>query len=119
MENQVIVHTKEELESAQKSGAQEIIIKGDLAEKVRNGKKILTIGKFTLIALTAAIAAIPITGGISSVALAPIVALTSLEIAAIAAIFFVGIALLMAVWNEYDEIEFSTDPPTLKIRKKS
>lgn len=114
----MIVHTKSELESAIKIGTEEIIIEGELAEKVRNGRKIKTVGKFTLLALASAIAAIPFTGGMSAVGFAPVAALTGLEIALIMAVAFLGIGLLTAIWNGYDEIEYSHNPLCLKLKKK-
>ncbi|MBX9636660.1 MAG: hypothetical protein K2Q45_03825 [Nitrosomonas sp.] len=112
------MHTKEELNSAQTQGLQEIIIEGDLAEKVRNGKKVNTIGKVTAIALGVAIATIPITGGISSAAFVPVAIMTGLELALVIAIAFVGLGLLTAIWKEYEEVEFSYNPLRLKLRKK-
>jgi ABC-type polysaccharide/polyol phosphate export permease len=117
MELIMIVHTKSELESAINNGTKEIIIEGDLAEKVRNGRKIKTIGKITLIALTAAIAAIPFTGGTSAVGLVPIAAFTGLEITLIMAVFFVGMGLLTAIWSGYDEIEYSHNSLRLTLKK--
>lgn len=114
----MVVTTKTELERAQKRGDSEIIIEGELAEKVRNGRKITTIGTITLIALTGAIAAIPFTGGMSAAAFAPVAALTGLEIALIVAIVFVGLGLLMAIWKEYEEVEFSQNPLRLRLRRK-
>jgi hypothetical protein len=115
----MIIRTKSELEIAQKQGVEEIIIEGELAEKVKNGKKILTVGKITLIALTGAIAAIPFTGGMSVAAFAPVAVLTGLEIALIVAAAFVGLSLLTAVWKNYDEVEFSFQPLRLKLKKKN
>jgi Na+/glutamate symporter len=115
----MIVTTKAELEKAQKLGVSEIIIEGELAEKVRNGRKITTVGKLTLVVLVGAIGAIPFTGGMSAAAFAPIAALTGLEIALLMAIAFVGLGLLSAIWKEYDEVEFSYNPLRLKLKKKS
>lgn len=114
----MIVTTKEELERAQKNGASEIVIEGELAQKVKNGRKITTVGKFTLIALVAAIGAIPFTGGMSAAAFAPVAALTGLEIALIMAVAFVGVGLLTAIWKDYEEVEFSHNPLKLKLKKK-
>jgi ABC-type polysaccharide/polyol phosphate export permease len=113
----MIIRTKSELESAINTGAEEIIIEGELAEKVRNGRKIKTVGKFTLLALASAIAAIPFTGGMSAVGLVPVAALTGLEITLIMAVVFLGIGLLTAIWNDYDEIEYSHNPLRLKLKK--
>lgn len=114
----MIIYEKSELKSAIESGIYEIIIEGDLAQKVHNGKKIRTIGKFTMIALASAIAAIPFTGGGSIAAFAPVAALTGLEIALIVAVAFVGVALLTAIWKDYEEIEYSHNPLRLKLKRK-
>lgn len=114
----MIVTTKDELEKARKRGDSEIIIEGKLAEKVRNGKKITTIGKITFGILAAAIATMPVTGGLSAAAVAPIAAMTGLEITMILAVTFVGVGLLMAIWKEYEEVEFSYNPLRLKLKKK-
>ncbi|MFH0287027.1 hypothetical protein ACGRSR_05190 [Vibrio owensii] len=114
----MIVRTKEELEKAIKNKELEIIIEGELAEKVKTGKKISTVGRFALIGLGAAIAAIPFTGGSSAVAFAPVAVLTGLEIALILAVVFVGVGLLTAIWKDYDEVEFSYNPLKLKLKRK-
>jgi hypothetical protein len=117
-EKNMIIYEKSELEAAIKAGVQEITIQGDLAEKIHNGRKIRTIGKFTMIALASAIAAIPFTGGTSIAAFASVAALTGLEIALIVAVAFVGVALLTAIWKEYEEIEYSHNPLRLKLKRK-
>lgn len=111
------VTTKSALEKAVKRKEREIHIMGDLADKVHNGKKIVTLGKVTLGAVGTAIAALPFTGGVSAAALAPIAAMSGLEIAAVIAICFVGIALLIAVWNNYSEVEFSSGDLKLRLKK--
>ena len=115
----MIVTTKEELEKAQKSNESEIVIEGELAQKVKNGRKIITVGKLTLITLVGAIGAIPFTGGVSVAAFASVAALTGLEVALITAVAFVGVGLLTSIWKEYEEVEFSYNPLKLKLKRKS
>ena len=114
-----VVRTKQELESAVKTRTAEIVIEGELAEKIKNGKKINTVGKVSLAVLTAGIVGIPVTGGLSALTLAPIAALTGLEIALIAAVIFIGISLLRAVWKGYEEVDFDFGPPPrIRLRRK-
>ncbi len=66
--------------------------------------------------LASAILAAPFTFGTSLLAA---VGLTGLEMAAIIVAIFLGLGLIMAIWNEYEEIEFDPGPPPrLKLRKK-
>lgn len=119
MNDSKIVTTKDELKLALEAKSSEIIIEGDLAEKVRNGKKILKIGKFALAGLTCAIATIPITGGLSTAMLIPMAALTGYEIALIMAVAVVGAVLLLAIWKDYEEIGFTYNPTKLILRRKN
>ena len=105
MSERATVHTKQELNEAMKLGVQEIVVEGKLAKHLKNGKRVRTIGAGTLAVLGAAIAALPF-GGISLAVAVPIAALTGLEIALIIAAVFVGLALLIALWKEYEEISF-------------
>ena len=118
-----IVRTKEELEKAINSNDPEIIIEGELAEKIRRGRKIKNYSAATITTLGGAIAATfiaaPFTGGLSFFAAVPIAALTGVEISLIIIAVSVGLALLLAVWNNYEEFEFSVGPPPrLIVRKK-
>lgn len=121
----MIVQTKEQLAEARKSKTAEIVIRGELAKSVHNGKKIVTMSKVALAAVGVAIAAIPFTGGGSAVGAAGVTAVASaaglsgFEIGCLVAITFVGAALMLAVWKEYDEINFSQDPLELTLRRKS
>lgn len=120
------VNTKGELKKAIDEKYDEIIVKGELAKKLNKAKKIKKFSKATLGILTTALAAgtitAPITGGlslgISAVAAAPIAAATGTEIAVIIAVSAVGIALVTAVYKGYDEVEFSTNPLKLKLKRK-
>ena len=111
------VSTKYELESAKNDGADEITVIGELADKLHKAKKIAYVGAGTLAVLTAALAAAPFTGGFSMVGFAPVAVLTGLEIAAIIAAASVGLALIIAVFKGYDEIEYSNGK--LVLKKKS
>ena len=114
------VHTKQELNEAMKLGVQEIVVEGELAKHLKNGKRVRTIGAGTLAVLGAAIGALPFTGGISLAVAVPIAALTGLEIALIIAVVFVGLALLIALWKKYEEISFGYVDGELRLvlRKK-
>jgi hypothetical protein len=72
----------------------------------------------SLAALSAALVAVPFTGGISLVAAGGVAMLTGVDIALILAVCFCGIALVMAVYGDYEEVEFSSPPPRLVLRSK-
>lgn len=115
-----IVETKEELEEAMRLGTKEIIVKGQFADDLKKSKKIAVMSGVALGVLTAAIAAAtvtaPITGGILYLAAAPVAALTGLEIATIILAVSIGIALIIAVFKDYEEISYSNG--TLVLRRK-
>ncbi|MDD2744208.1 MAG: hypothetical protein PHV02_18250 [Rhodocyclaceae bacterium] len=119
------VRTKEELKQAQLAGFSEIIVVGELAGKLKKAKKIAALGGAALAVLTvslgAATVAAPVTGGLSFVAAAataaPVAALTGVEIAAIIAASAVGIALVLAVYKDYEEISYESGKLVLKKRK--
>ena len=113
----MIVKTKPELKKAVHNKEREITVLGELADKVHTGKKVVSLGKVTLGLLASAIATLPMTGGLSAAVLAPIAAMTGVEIIALAAIVFVGLALLIAVWKGYDEVEFSHHNLKLRLKK--
>ncbi len=129
----ITVTTKEELKKAQEEKVQEIIVSGDLADKLKKAKQITKLGATGLGILTAALgigivaapvtgglsmfAAAPVTGGLSMFAAAPVAALTGLEIAAIITASALGIALIIAVFKDYEEISFEKGKMTLKKRQ--
>ena len=117
--NEVIVKTKQELQDAIDKKAETIIVEGELATKLRKGKKIRNVGAATLSLLAVAIAATPFTGGLSMFAAGGIACLTGLEIGLIIAVIVIGLALLIAVWNNYDEIEAESGPLKIKLKRKS
>ena len=122
------VRTKDELKAAQEAKVDEIVIQGELATKIKKAKKITKIGAAGLVVLTtilgAATVTAPVTGGLSyfvaAPAVAPAAALTGTEIAVIIVAASVGIALIFAIFKEYEEIEFNPGPPpSLKLKRKS
>ncbi|CAM8428451.1 MULTISPECIES: hypothetical protein [Enterobacter] len=117
--NQVIVRTKDELERAQKSKAETIRIEGELANKVRKGKTVAKASGVTLAAIAAVLAATPFTGGLSTMGLLPVAAYTGFEIATIIAAASIGIALLVAVFKDYEEIEAGDGRLVLRRRSKN
>jgi len=109
------VSTKCELEEAKNSRVDEIIVTGDLADKLHRAKKITYMSAGVIAILAVAIAAVPVTGGLSAVmGVAPVAAMTGLEIAAIIAAASIGLGLLMAIYKEYDEITYSNGKITLR-----
>jgi hypothetical protein len=113
----IIVHTREELRAARKRGDGEILVLGQLAAQLRTAHPIIYVGAGCLPILTVSIAAAPVTFGASLLGAA---AITGVETAIIIAALAVGLALLLAVWMGYDEIEFDAgSSPHLKLRKKS
>lgn len=131
METSVTVTSKEELEKAINDKCHEIIVKGELAEKVHRGKVVTTLGPLALIALGVAIAAIPFTGGTSLIAfsaahgaaaLTGAAAFTGMEIATIAAVCFIGLAVLIALFKDYEEVNFKASAgehsAELQLRRK-
>jgi NADH:ubiquinone oxidoreductase subunit K len=115
--NVVTVRTKDELATARKSGVEQIVVQGELADKVKRGKKIAFASSITLAALGAALVATPMTGGLSFFAAAPVAALTGLEIAAIIAAASIGLALIIALFKDYEEISYESGK--LVLKKKS
>ncbi|MBD1389380.1 hypothetical protein IC617_08075 [Neiella sp. HB171785] len=117
---ETIVKTKEELQQAKESGAELILVKGELANKLKKSKKVAQLSGVGLAALTAALGVAtvtaPATGGISYLAAAPVAALTGVEIAAIIAAASLGIGLVVAIFMGYEEIDYSEG--SLKLRKK-
>lgn len=116
--NQIIVSTKEELKAAQEGGAALITVRGSLADDIKKSKKVALAGAATIAVLAAAIAAIPVTGGLSVGAAVPIAALTGLEIAAIIAAATVGLTLILAVFKDYDEVSYEKGKLVLRKKQK-
>jgi hypothetical protein len=114
------VQTKDELKTAKENGAAEIIVIGELAQKLKKSKNIALLGGASIAALTlalgAATIAAPVTGGLSYFAAAPVAVLTGAEISAIIAVSAVGLALVLAVFKDYEEISYESGRLVLKKR---
>ena len=121
MNEPLTVRTKEQLAAAVDAGTAEIVVEGELAKRIKDGEKVREVGKWTLMVLGAAVAALPFTGGVSLAVAAPIAALTGLNIAVILAVVFVGLALLLAVYKGYDVTWERDRDGTMRVilRKKS
>ena len=114
----VNVSTKEELKSAMDLGAPEITIVGSLANDLHRTKRVAKLGAAALAAIAAlGVAAVP-TGGLSMFAMAPVAALTGMEISAIILALSVGVALILAIFKEYEEIGYSDGELILRKKRK-
>lgn len=111
--SKVVVRTKEELKIAYAGKVDEIIIEGKLAKQIRDLEKIKLFSPVAIGALTAAGVAFlastvsgPITGGISYFAavatLETAAATTGLSVPLIILSCSIGVALLVAIFKEYD-----------------
>jgi hypothetical protein len=99
----------------------EIIVEGELANKLKKAKKVTMVRAGTLALLTVVIGATtvmaPVTGGISYFAAAPVAAMSGLEIAAIITASSIGLGLLIALFKGYEEVEFSNGKMVLRKRQ--
>jgi len=111
-----LVNNKEDLRTAIESHKENIQVVGEFADKLYKTRKIAKLSTVTLAALTTAIAAIPFTGGGSAIGLVPIATLTGMEISLIVIAVAIGIVLILAVFKEYDVIEYSEG--RLVLRRK-
>lgn len=120
---EVIVTNKEELKEAMKNKANIIVVEGELAKNIHNSRKIKKIGISSIAiittALTAATITAPLTGGLSYAAAAPIAASAGVPVATIISLSIVGITVVIALFKDYEEIEYSLTPPSVKFKKKS
>ena len=96
-----VARTKAELKNAINAKANQIIVKGEFAEKLNRALKIKKASKWGLGLIATSLAAVPATGGMSAFAAAPIAALTGIEIIAIIAVAAVGISLILLLLKEY------------------
>lgn len=110
----ITVNTKEELSQAKEENYDEIIIEGTLADDLKKSKKIALASGATLAAITAAIGLAPVTGGMSAIGLAPLVALTGIEIATIIIAASIGLSLILAIYKDYEEIIYENGRMTLR-----
>lgn len=120
---ETVVKTKEELEKAKKSGATLILVEGELADKLKKSKKVAKLSGAGIAVLTAALGVAtvtaPVSGGLSYFAAAPVAALTGVEIAAIIAAATMGVGFIIALFLDYEEIEYSKGFLKLRKRQKS
>lgn len=111
--NSITVTTKQELEAATKKKVKEIIVKGDLADKLIRSRKIAKLGTVSIAVISGAVAGglalAPVTGGASlgvgAVGLTAAAATTGTSVATIIAASAIGIALVVAVFKNYKVIE--------------
>ena len=111
------VSTKETLKFAIDRGYEEIIVEGNLVSELKKTKCVATASAPAIAALTAAFGLLPVSGGLSTIAIAPFVALTGLDISVIILALSIGLAVIMAVYKDYEVIEIET-PDGTKIRLK-
>lgn len=116
------VDTKKELKRAQEEGYEEIIIRGEMAKKLKKASKIMKLSKVGLGVLVSVlgvgVATAPLTGGISTLVAAPVAAMTGLEIAAIIAASAIGVSLIIAIFKDYEEISFEEGKLILRKKQK-
>lgn len=115
--NSIVVTTKSELESAKDKEYKEIIVTGKLAKDLKKSKSVAYAGAATIGILTVALAATPLTGGLSAFAAIPVAALTGMEISVIIIAASLGISLILAVFKEYEEISYSDGKLVLKKKQ--
>lgn len=122
----VVVYTKEELDEAQKSQAERIVVKGELGRKLHTafkGLKSLSSSSLNALALCLSGAALfaPFTGGVSLGAAGTVMGTVgaALTASAIAAISAIGLALVIAVFKGYDEVKLGGGGVELVIKKKA
>lgn len=114
----MIVYTKEQLVLAQKNNVSEIIIEGELAKKIHNGRKLMKVGKWSLFALAAGLAAAPFTGGTTAVAgLSAAAATAGVEVTLLASILVLGVGFLFSLFKDYDEVDFDLSKLRLKLSR--
>ena len=113
----IVVRTKEDLKLAIDRGYEEIIVEGNLVSELKKTKCVATASAPAIAALTAAFGLLPVSGGLSTIAIAPFVALTGLDISVIILALSIGLAVIMAVYKDYEVIEIET-PDGTKIRLK-
>lgn len=101
-------------------GRQKIIVTGDLAFKLYLSRQVSHLSKRKILMLSVLSAAsIPGTsrvGGLSSAVMAPVAAATGVSVASIIAAMFLGLGLVIAIFKEYEVIEYSANRLVLKKR---
>ena len=126
--SQVVVTTKEQLKRAVQNKEEDILLQGEVLKYYKAASKLKTVGKISLgIAVAGAVAA-PFTVGLSGLAtlgamgaVATAAASVSLSTAAlITFIVFMGVGLLFAIFNDYEEVEVEVEagPKGIKLKLK-
>lgn len=117
------VSTKEQLEKAKERKEPEIIIIGQLADNLAKAKKIATLSAWAVAGIVAVVGvaavAAPETAGLSlALAATSVAGISGIEVAAIIAAASIGIALILAVYKEYDEVEAGGGRIVLRRKSK-
>ena len=123
---QVTVTTKEQLKKAVQNKEEDILLQGEVLRYYKAASKLKTVGKVSLGIAIAGAAAIPFTGGLSSLAtigtmgaVAASASTASLTTPALVAfIVFMGVGLLFAIFKDYEEIETEVGPKGIKLKLK-
>ncbi|MBQ3544742.1 MAG: hypothetical protein IJA34_07135 [Lachnospiraceae bacterium] len=112
------VITKEELKKARKDKVDIIIVEGNLAKELKAAEKIRTIGPVAMATLTVFIATLLPSGGISAAVVAPIAAVTGVDVVAIILAASLGIGFILAIFKEYEVIEFDGKEMKMKLERR-
>lgn len=111
------VASKEELKKAKEDGVNTIIVEGELVKDLKAAEKIKTIGPVAMATLTAFIATIPASGGVSVVAAASVAAATGMDVAAIILVTSLGLGFILAIFKEYDVIECDLEKGRMRLER--
>ena len=111
------VGTKVELKKAKEDKVDTIIVEGKLAKDLKAAEKIKTIGPIDMATLTAFIATIPATGGISAIVATSVAMATGVDVAAIILVASLGSGFILAIFKEYDVIEFDASALKMKLER--
>lgn len=114
--SEMVVTSKEELEKAKEAGVDTIIVKGEFAEKLYKARKLTTIGSVALAAIVGVVGTTAVTGGLSMAALAPVAAMSGIDVAIIIIAATIGIGLILALYKEYEVIEVGYDSGGMVLR---
>lgn len=112
------VSTRAELEAAKNAKLAEILVVGKLADDLKKSKKIATLGVVGIAALGAAVGLAPVTGGLSGLGSVGVAAMAGVDIAVIITAAAIGIALIVAVFKDYEEVEYSSSGG-LRLKRRS
>ncbi|MGI5923153.1 MAG: hypothetical protein ACOX9E_04340 [Lentisphaeria bacterium] len=120
----VTVTTKQELKAAMKKKINEIIVIGDLADKLVRARKIARLSAASIALITTAVAGsaalAPVTGGASfgvgALGFAAVAKTTGTSVPMIIAAAAIGISLVVAVFKKYKVIEVKAGFLSLKLK---